>query len=81
LLKPERLLQQWKILASTAWAIRPAAATSFRPVSQVTDVLKGSRSLSNVALTRSAALESVHATVNAINAELRVKPEEIHADF
>jgi hypothetical protein len=24
--------------------------------------------------------ESVQATVNAINAELRVKPEEIHAD-
>jgi hypothetical protein len=40
LLKPERLLQQWEILASTAWAIRPAAATSFRPVSQVTDVFE-----------------------------------------
>jgi BarA-like signal transduction histidine kinase len=52
LLKPERLLQRWKILASIAWAIRPAAATSFRPVSQVTDVLKRSRSLSNTVLTR-----------------------------
>jgi len=67
----------------TFQVIRRTIATLAQKKGTVKDVqglLRHSRAATTTDVYMQELPESVQATINAINAELRVKPEEIHAD-